>query len=243
MAALGLGAAGCGSVSPPETWQGPATSGAPAGSQPAQSAAPSSPASGKEAGGRAPAQSGEDNLAVPEDYSEKVSDYRRKKDDLYRSGKDSPVPADARGTFKSLDYYAVDPSWRLVLPLIREGRPATRTFISNTGEKRSMRREGYVEFTRDGIPVKLALYHILDDPVPDGSLWLGFADAGSGKETYPGGRYIDTELRPDGTVVLDFNFAYNPLCAYGWAYSCPLAPSENRLKIPVRAGENGFHHQ
>ncbi len=105
-----------------------------------------------------------------------------------------------------------------------------------------MRREGHVEFMRDGVLVKLALFHILDDPVPENSLWLGFADAGSGKETYPGGRYIDTELRSDGTVLLDFNYAYNPYCAYGYAFSCPLAPSENRLKVPVRAGEKGFHN-
>jgi len=176
-----------------------------------------------------------------EDYAASILESRRRKDALFRSGPDSPVPPEQRAGFRGLEYYPVDPSWRMVLPLRRDPDPPVLTFVSNMGEKRTIRREGWVEFARDGKDVRVAVFHILDDPVPPDSLWIPFADAGSGRETYPGGRYIDTRLGPGDEVLVDFNEAYNPYCAYGWAFSCPLAPAENRLKIPVQAGEKGFH--
>ena len=193
-------------------------------------------------GGRSGAPPAEDARAFSEEtYVAGILEARRRKDELFRSGSDSPVPPDQRVAFKGLDYYPVDVAWRMVLPLRRDPDPPVLTFVSNMGEKRTIRREGWVEFARDGKDVRVAVFHILDDPVPPDSLWIPFADAGSGRETYPGGRYIDTRLGPGDEVLVDFNEAYNPYCAYGWAFSCPLAPAENRLKIPVQAGEKGFH--
>ena len=72
----------------------------------------------------------------------------------------------------------------------------------------------------------------------DGSLWLPFYDQTNGKTTYPGGRYLDLELAADGTVEVDFNRAYNPLCAYNPdGFNCTLPPDENRLPFAVEAGE------
>jgi hypothetical protein len=171
-----------------------------------------------------------------------VEEKRRWKDDHFRSAPDSPVPKEFRAALEPLDYYPVDPSWRVVRPLVADPSPEILTFISNMGEKRRIQRIGHVEFERDGAKVRVHVYRIADDPTPERAVWIPFADATAGKETYPAGRYIDSELGPDGTVVLDFNLAYNPFCAYGWSFSCPLAPAENRLKIPVRAGERGYYH-
>jgi len=71
-------------------------------------------------------------------------------------------------------------------------------------------------------------------------LFLPFADATSGHETYSAGRYIDPHMLPDGRVEVDFNYAYNPYCAYNERWSCPLTPAENRIKVEVRAGEKNF---
>jgi hypothetical protein len=68
-------------------------------------------------------------------------------------------------------------------------------------------------------------------------LFVPFTDLTSGSETYPGGRYIDLDLTKSGIYVLDFNRAYNPYCYYNKTYDCPIPPRENRLQVPIRAGE------
>ncbi|NJO82052.1 MAG: DUF1684 domain-containing protein [Blastochloris sp.] len=73
-----------------------------------------------------------------------------------------------------------------------------------------------------------------------GGLLLPFADALAGSETYGAGRYLEPELLDDGRVLIDFNRAYNPYCAYNDGWSCPLTPAENRLSVAIRAGERIF---
>ncbi|HLE52058.1 MAG TPA: DUF1684 domain-containing protein, partial [Anaerolineales bacterium] len=73
--------------------------------------------------------------------------------------------------------------------------------------------------------------------------FLPFADALAGSETYGAGRYLEPEPAGKGKLLVDFNYAYNPYCAYNDQYSCPLTPWENRLKVPIRAGEKVFHEE
>jgi uncharacterized protein (DUF1684 family) len=173
-------------------------------------------------------------------YLAAILKERRLKDDFFRGSPESPVPAAERARFSPLDYYPVDPTWRLELTIEPYAHPQTFTLVTNLGEKRVYRREGQVRFTRDGVPVSLQLYREIEGAGESPTLWVPFTDAGAGRETYPAGRYMDVEPSADARVVLDFNRAYNPYCAYGWAYSCPMAPPENRLKIAVRAGERGY---
>ena len=70
--------------------------------------------------------------------------------------------------------------------------------------------------------------------------FIPFVDAQAGKETYGAGRYLDPEVLPDGRLVLDFNLAYNPYCAYNERYSCPIPPAENRLEAVIQAGEKSY---
>jgi uncharacterized protein len=75
-----------------------------------------------------------------------------------------------------------------------------------------------------------------------GKLFLAFGDATSAKETYGAGRYLDITKTPGATtIILDFNKAYNPYCAYNETYSCPLPPPENLLNVAIRAGEKSYH--
>jgi uncharacterized protein len=71
----------------------------------------------------------------------------------------------------------------------------------------------------------------------DDRFFVPFMDATSGTETYAAGRYIEAELDANGNIMIDFNEAYNPYCAYSPRWSCPIPPVENRLKVPLRAGE------
>jgi len=129
----------------------------------------------------------------------------------------------------------------MTLPVEVYAKPQTFELVTNLGERRVFRREGHVRFERAGETVDLQLYREIEPSGPSATFWVPFSDGGAGHETYPAGRYLDIVPNPDGTVTLDFNRAYNPYCAYGWAYSCPMAPPENRLKIAVRAGERGYH--
>jgi uncharacterized protein (DUF1684 family) len=101
-------------------------------------------------------------------------------------------------------------------------------------------RIGWVGFSIDGVAQRLAVYWLNEYA---GGIFIPFRDATSGTESYGGGRYLwdsakGADLGSDGDqLVVDFNYAYHPSCVYDPAWSCPLAPSENRLTVPIRAGE------
>lgn len=200
-------------------------------------------------GSGAPRSGGPDPAFMPppahapggDPYVAAVQEERRQKDEYFRVSPESPVPAVDRGHFPPLDYYPVDPSWRITLALEPYPKPQTFELVTNLGERRVFRREAQVRFTRDGSAVSLQLYREIEPSGESATLWVPFTDAAAGRETYPAGRYMDVTPDADGRVTLDFNRAYNPYCAYGWAFSCPMAPPENRMKIAVPAGERGFH--
>ncbi len=107
---------------------------------------------------------------------------------------------------------------------------------TSTGERQKFIPEGKIHVEIEGERVSLTLYR----ESGRGRYFLPFQDATSGKETYGGGRYLDPQESPDGILTVDFNYAYNPYCAYNADWTCPIPPSENRLDVPVRAGEKAF---
>jgi uncharacterized protein (DUF1684 family) len=106
---------------------------------------------------------------------------------------------------------------------------------TTTGDIQEYERYGKFEFMVGDQPAELTIYS------SDASYFLPFVDSLAGKETYPAGRYLEPEPLGNGRFRVDFNLAYNPYCAYNEYWSCPLTPFENRLKIPIRAGEKLFH--
>jgi len=86
----------------------------------------------------------------------------------------------------------------------------------------------------EGLPAQLTVYR------NELGFFLPFVDSLAGGETYGAGRYLEPTELPDGRFEVDFNFAYNPYCAYNENWSCPITPAENRIKAPVRAGEMSF---
>ena len=167
------------------------------------------------------------------------------RDRLHREHPQSPVPADRRADFPGCSYFEYDPQARTFGTV----EPYERTHedvVSSVGAPAfPFSRIGTVRFVLGADEQSLAL---LWNEGYGGGLFISFQDETSGRETYPAARYLlDTVKGSDlgtseGLLVLDFNFAYNPSCAYDSSWACPLAPRDSRLSIAVRAGERTPPH-
>jgi uncharacterized protein (DUF1684 family) len=165
--------------------------------------------------------------------------WRRGRDELFRLHPQSPLPPERQALFTGLDYFAYDPQLRILaepaaLP------PLVRQVGTSGAQPIAFERFGEARFRLGEAAYALELYWLLGY---GGGLFLPFADATSGSETYGGGRYLlDTVKGADlglerGALLLDFNFAYNPSCSYDPHWVCPLSPPANRLAVAIRAGE------
>lgn len=145
--------------------------------------------------------------------------------------------AETRTKFLGIDYYPIDPSWRVEADW-EPFTPAHELSIPTVlGTVDKLPVPGKAVFERDG--KKYTLLPVLEDKDAK-ELWFIFADRTTAKETYGGGRFLYTDMPKDGKVVIDFNKAYNPPCAFTPHATCPLAPPENRLDLPVTAGEKKY---
>ena len=165
--------------------------------------------------------------------------WRDTRNELFAAHPQTPLPAKTRAVFDGLPYYDYDPDLR-VLATVEPAERAQREIATSGERPYSFTRFARAAFTLLGEALSLDLYW-LDGY--GGGVYLCFADATSGDETYGAGRYLlDTVKGSDlgsvqGRLVLDFNFAYNPSCCYDPRWVCPLAPPGNRLPIPIRGGE------
>ena len=165
--------------------------------------------------------------------------WRDVRDDMFRSHEQSPIPERIRASFKGVPYFDYDPAFRTTAEL--EPADDRHYDIATSGdETMAFTHFADARFHLQGGERVLQCYWLGGY---GGGLFVPFADATSGSETYGAGRYLlDTvkgaDLGMDGdALVLDFNFAYNPSCAYDPRWVCPLAPPPNRLDIPIHAGE------
>lgn len=161
-------------------------------------------------------------------------EFREGKDHFFGTAHESPLPHEARHDFEGLDYYGPNPDLVFTLD-VEPGDDSEVKVGTSDGSERTYKRAGTVRFEVNGEPAQLTLYS-----TGHPGYFLPFRDSTSGKATYGAGRYLDLEPNDDGTVTVDFNYAYNPTCAYDEAYSCPLPPTENWLRVPIEAGEKNF---
>lgn len=165
--------------------------------------------------------------------------WREVRESLYRSHPQTPIEP---GTpFNGLPFFPYDPALRFTVALVPIADGDVQRFPAGADGDLSMRPFARSHGLQDALSGELTFYWLLGYC---GGTFLPFADATSGRETYGAGRYLldtiksaDLGTAPDGRIVLDFNFAYNPSCAYSPRYVCPLAPLSNRLPAAVRAGE------
>lgn len=156
----------------------------------------------------------------------------------------SPLTEEDRNHFKTLDFFPIDEKYTVEAIFIRTKRE--KTFQMKTSTKRTplYKKFGELHFTLEGKELKLNVYQNMELSKRKGFedyLFLPFSDLTNGEESYIGGRYLDMKIPNTPKVIIDFNKAYNPYCAYNYKYSCPIVPLENDLDIAINAGVKKFH--
>lgn len=174
-----------------------------------------------------------------EQREQKLKVFREKRDKFFKDDPHSPLKEADRKAFKGLHYYPIDLNYAVVGPIERypvEPKPLYVNLRTSKGNERKYVKYGRFKFKWMGKEYVLQIYR----PLGGGELFLPFKDKTSETETHSNGRYLSIESMPGGKVLIDFNRAYNPFCEFNEKYTCPFAPEENRLEIPIRAGEKRF---
>jgi uncharacterized protein len=171
-----------------------------------------------------------------DDYAQALRAARAAKDEMLRTASGSPVPSDKRQVLLPLPYFPADPAYRVPASLAPDAQTGrVMPMLTSTGQQRPTQVMGVLQFVLNGQPLKLEAF--AEEGSNGQRLFVPFTDTTTGHETYGAGRYLDLDRTTTGIYVIDFNTAYNPYCAYNPTYDCPVPPKENRLPIPVRAGE------
>jgi len=162
----------------------------------------------------------------------------------YADKKESPLTDEDFNTFNSLDFYPIDSKYAVTAKFIRTENQKSFKMKTTGTRLPEYIKYGELHFTLDGKALKLNVYQNIELSKKKGFedyLFLPFSDLTCGKESYIGGRYIDMRFPKNDTVLIDFNTAYNPYCAYNHKYSCPIVPLENDLGVEIKAGVKKFH--
>ena len=186
-------------------------------------------------------QSGEDAALV-------LQRFRVARNALFATHPQSALDEEQRKQFEGLRYFPYNPALSVTASVETTIEPALLTVAMNAEESMTMTKVARLHFTVEGQEVGLSLYWL---NIYGGGLFLPFRDTTSPAESYGGGRYLFDTIKGSDflpvpgfsekeRIVLDFNYAYNPSCAYNYKWVCPLAPLENRLHVPIRAGELKF---
>ncbi|MCG2462040.1 DUF1684 domain-containing protein [Flavobacteriaceae bacterium F89] len=186
------------------------------------------------------------NVEILESNSDAVNEILRFQAGMnaeFKDPKTSPLPDRYRADFDKLDFFQPDTNYRVLAKLVRT--PEALPFHMPTTTDRTSEEVvyGIVHFYLNGSERQLEVYRS-QNPESDGEgddyLFLPFLDDTNGKETYGGGRYLDLSIPNGDSLMIDFNKAYNPYCAYNKKYSCPIVPKVNQLQTEVRAGVKAF---
>ena len=166
-----------------------------------------------------------------------LSDFRKAKDDFFRTDHESPFDHFQQKSFSGLNYYPENPDMRFDLSLEKAEKPEHIIMVTSTGDEQEYLHVGQVRFVLQGQGTILQVYV----SIGDGNYFIPFVDATAPAETYGGGRYLEPEDLGAGQLHVDFNLAYNPYCAYNDRWSCPIPPRANRIAVRIEAGEKKYH--
>lgn len=180
--------------------------------------------------------------------SDKLADILLFQEELnaeFKNPETSPLADRFRIDFEKLDFFAPDTNYIVEAKLIRTPDALPFSMPTTTGRESTEVVYGIAKFTLNGKEHELEIYQspelITQDKYED-YLFLPFTDKTNGEETYGGGRYLDLRIPNGSTIVLDFNKAYNPYCAYNKKFSCPIVPKVNHLDTEIRVGVKAFEH-
>lgn len=173
-----------------------------------------------------------------EDYAKSILNERIDKNDFFANDKESPLKKHQKEVFSELNYYDVDISYRVKATLTRTKGLPILSLKTSDNKIKSYERYGTAEFKLNGVPQKLLVLKPTNTKLKN-YYFIPFYDETTARETYGGGRYLEPEIEGN-TVIIDFNLAYNPYCAYAEGFSCPIPPKENKLTVLIEAGEKNI---
>lgn len=163
-----------------------------------------------------------------------LSELRREKDQFFALNSQSPLTPDQKRAFHGLSYFSENPDLRMEVQVEPFPHKDIIQMQTSTGSVQRYTRYGQFKFMVEGQVAELTIYASRE------GFFLPFADSLAGTETYSAGRYLEPEHLGGNRFLIDFNLAYNPYCAYNDRWTCPITPPENRLTVPIRAGERLF---
>jgi hypothetical protein len=179
-------------------------------------------------------------------YKKHIKSERKAKDSEMRADEHSPIPVEEKAAFRNLNYFRPKVSYRKEAAFERFDE-AKRFLMKTTTERLpEYSLYGAVHFQHYGRTYTLNVYQnieLVKKPAYEKHLFIPFNDETNDKETYGGGRFLDITETGSDTLLIDFNKAYNPYCAYNHKYSCPIPPEENNLELKIKAGEKKWHEK
>ncbi|HQX43858.1 MAG: DUF1684 domain-containing protein [Saprospiraceae bacterium] len=178
-------------------------------------------------------------ICPAQDYQRVLTDSRSQTAKDHLADPRSPI---TKKDLKHLHYYAPDGKYSLEANFEEFAQKDTVTIPTSSGKQKLFIRFGRLNFKLDGQVAGLTAYLSTRTGPGSNHFFVPFYDLTNGAETYGGGRFMDIDhsLLVDGKLPLDFNYAYNPWCAYSSGFNCPIPPEENRLTIPIYAGEKSY---
>jgi len=187
-------------------------------------------------------------LANGEDDATVLKRFRQERDGIFATHPQSALDEEQKRIFEGIPYFPFNPDMRFSVPIDTNIEHRQQEIVMNVSASMKMTTVGHLRFTAEQQEATLSLYWL---DIYGGGLFLPFRDATSPKESYGAGRYLFDTIKGSNflsstdehgrmQIVLDFNYAYNPSCAYNDAWTCPLAPIENRLNVAIPAGEKKF---
>lgn len=177
------------------------------------------------------------------DETSDVKRFREIRDKSFRNAGETPLLNEDFLKFKGLEYFDTDAKFAVKAKLETTADAQVFMMPTSIGTTRKYLKYGVLKFEFDGKKFSLNVYQSESSAKKNGSLFVPFRDLTNGKETYGAGRYLDIKIPSGDEVNLDFNFSYNPNCAYGSDnFSCAIPPKENFLQIEIKAGEKIFPH-
>jgi uncharacterized protein (DUF1684 family) len=177
--------------------------------------------------------------------AQEILEYQEHLNIEFADSAQSPLTKEGLSIFKELDFFPIDQNFKIVAKFIRTEGEKPFEMPTTTSRKPIYVKYGEAHFLFDGEPHKLSIYQNLalsKRPGFEDYLFLPFNDHTNGFGSYGGGRFMDLRIPEGEILIIDFNKAYNPYCAYNHKYSCPIPPEENSLNFPVKAGVMNYDH-
>lgn len=177
------------------------------------------------------------------DYATEINAYRAETDLEFKDPEQSPLKEEDRNDFKGLKYYQADETYRVEANLTRLRNGKVFEMKTTTSRLPVYQEWGKLNFILKDTACTLMVYKNIELSLKEGYedyLFIPFMDNTNGFGSYGGGRYLDVREPQGNILILDFNKAYNPYCAYNDRYSCPIPPKENYLNLQIAAGVKAF---